>query len=98
MTLQKDIKLKYLAMPIAYHVKHSTNWDNTNYVRLGLHFSEFLNPPTLSTQLRALLKENPNQFLKSLGSISVQVRSYLFMDIDKVKWVGYSLANVEKIR
>jgi len=80
---QRGWTLKRLVTPIAYHLKHSVNYDNPNWQNYGIEFTKFFNIQlsqslqhlklTNPQQLQAKLIEMANQFLGKIHQKSIPV-------------------------
>jgi len=85
----QGISLKYMTMPFFHHVKHANNWQYDNYIKYGIHFSEFFELNDLSKQLKQMYQENSPQ-LKSLISNLNQQSSLMIYLRGNTTFVAYS--------
>lgn len=81
--LLRQYPLKYVAFPLAVHVKHELNWnDEGNYEKYGMHFLKILDPRSHD----AFLAYAPDQLRKSLNAYSFNVAASILL---QSQWLSY---------
>ncbi len=61
---KKQIPVKFLAKPVAYHVRHEVKWDTqSNFEKYGLHFMQYFAPYDFYLKLLEWSDEEIRQFL-----------------------------------
>jgi len=81
----KHIPVKFLAKPIAYHVKHDVKWDNQlNYEKYGLHFMQYFVPYNFYLKLIEWSDEEIRQFL---GDSCRQIQARIMFD-NASEWIS----------
>ncbi|MGL5080822.1 MAG: FkbM family methyltransferase [Microcoleaceae cyanobacterium] len=76
MALQQGWTLKHLVTPVAYHLKHSVNYNNQNWQKYGIEFTKFFNIQ-LSQSLQQLQLTHSNQLQKQL----IQVANHFLEEV-----------------
>ncbi|MEG4398154.1 FkbM family methyltransferase [Microcoleus sp. N9_B2] len=82
---QKNLKLKYLASPVAYHIKHQVNYINNFWQTKGIHFTQFFDL-NLSRQFEQLLANDNSRLQSELTNVAVQFMTLIDKQTPKIKY------------
>ncbi|MEG4282323.1 FkbM family methyltransferase [Microcoleus sp. A006_D1] len=82
---QKNLNLKYLASPVAYHIKHQVNYINNFWQTKGIHFTEFFDR-NLSRQFEQLLANDNSRLQSELTNVAVQFMTLIDKQTPKIQY------------
>ncbi|MCD8489641.1 MAG: FkbM family methyltransferase [Desertifilum sp.] len=83
MAYQQGIPLKIVTSPLAYHIKHQTQYASEAWQNLGLKFAETFEPAFVP-KLQALKQENPQQLRRELIGLSQRLIQTLQENSEKI--------------
>ena len=73
---EKGLKLKYLSPTCIYHVQHPANYSDYWWIRMGVHFSRYVDV-SLFERLKSLLDEEEIKCKSALAKIAIQYNGFL---------------------
>ncbi|MEG5135447.1 MULTISPECIES: FkbM family methyltransferase [unclassified Microcoleus] len=82
---QKNLNLKYLASPVAYHIKHHVNYINNFWQTKGIHFTQFFDL-NLSRQFEQLLANENSRLQSELTNVAVQFMTLIDKQTPKIQY------------
>ncbi|PSB44138.1 hypothetical protein C7B67_22965 [filamentous cyanobacterium Phorm 6] len=82
---QKNLNLKYLASPVAYHIKHQVNYINKFWQTKGIHFTEFFDR-NLSHRFAQLLANDKNRLEAELINVATQFMTLIDSKVAKIQY------------
>ncbi|MCW6052236.1 FkbM family methyltransferase [Lyngbya sp. CCAP 1446/10] len=82
---QKNLNLKYLASPVAYHIKHQVNYINNFWQTKGIHFTQFFDL-NLSRQFEQLLANDNSRLQSELTNVAVQFMTLIDKQTPKIQY------------
>ncbi len=82
---QKNLKLKYLASPVAYHIKHQVNYINNFWQTKGIQFTQFFDP-NLSRRFEQLLANDNSRLQSELTNVAVQFMTLIDKQTPKIQY------------
>jgi FkbM family methyltransferase len=87
---QKNLNLKYLASPVAYHIKHQVNYLNNFWQTKGIHFTEFFDR-NLSHKFSQLLANDKNRLQSELTNVATQFMTLIDNVAAKIQYEAKDL-------